>query len=420
MTRPAQLPVLQTQFLLCLAAALCFAFVPHASAENWPCWRGLRMDGTSLETGIPIHWNAGSNILWRTELPGTGHASPIVQGDSIFTVSAIPDSEERVLLCLDHTTGKLQWQKTVLTAPLEGKHSLNSFASSTPATDGESVFVAFLDGNQMFAAAYDFSGKQRWAVRPGPFHSQHGFCSSPVLYNDKVLLNGDHDGDSFLVALSRKDGRTLWKTVRENHTRSYCAPIIRDIAGRHQMILSRDKCVASYDPENGRRHWIIDGPTEQFVASPVYSEQTGLIYITAGFPEHHILAIKPDGEGNVTGTKIVWRTTRGAAYVPSPIIEGAYFLVISDSGVAHCYEASTGRLAWAERLGEEHASLVSAEGRVYCLNDQGQTKVLKPGPQFELLAQNDLGEKCFASPAISQNCIFIRGDRHLFCIGISK
>jgi len=166
-----------------------------------------------------------------------------------------------------------------------------------------------------------------------------------------------------------------------------------------------------------KRRWIIDGPTEQFVASPVYHEPSGLVLITGGFPDHHILAIRPDGTGNVTQTHIVWRTTQGAAYVPSPIIEGDYFLVVSDGGVAHCFEAKTGKLQWKERLGEEHASVVSAEGRVYFLNDKGVMNVVKVGPRFVCIAQNELGEKCFASPAISQGQIFLRGDRHLFCIG---
>ena len=183
------------------------------------------------------------------------------------------------------------------------------------------------------------------------------------------------------------------------------------------MVLVGDVCVASYDPNNGQRHWLIDGPTEQFVASPVYSEKTGLVLITGGFPAHHILAIRPDGAGNVTKTHIVWRTTRGAAYVPSPIIEGDCFLVISDSGVAHCFEVKTGNLFWAERLGEEHASLVSAEGRIYFLNDNGVMNVLKAGPRFARLAQNELGEKCFASPAISHGQLLLRGEKHLFCIG---
>ena len=409
-------PNLNRAGLFFLAIGL-IALAAGTRAENWPVWRGPRGDGTSLERKLPIRWSANSNVVWQTELPGVGHASPIVWGDHVFTVTAKPETQERVLLCLERKTGTLVWQQTVVTSPLERKHSLNSHASSTPATDGELIYVAFLDRDEMVVAAYDFQGKRRWLVRPGPFASMHGFCSSPILFKDRVIVNGDHDGDSYLVALDRLTGKTVWKTPRQNHTRSYCAPIIRELDGRTQMVLTGDKCVASYDPNNGRLHWIIDGPTEQFVASPVYSTRADLLFITGGYPDHHILAIKPDGRGNVTKTHIVWRTNKGAAYVPSPIIEGDYFLIVSDSGVAHCFDAATGRLFWQERVGEQHASLVSADGLVYFLNDDGVTRVVKPGRQYQLIAQSDLGEKCFASPAISDGHIIIRGDKHLFCLG---
>ncbi len=391
-----------------------------ARAENWPAWRGPRLDGISLEQNLPVHWNSTSNIAWKTALPGFGHASPIVWGDRVFTVAVVSNDQARVLLSIDRKTGKLLWQQTVLVAPLEKRHTLNSHASSTPATDGEMVYVAFLDGREMLVAAYDFTGRQRWLVRPGPFSSMHGFCSSPILHGDLVIVNGDHDGDSYLVALRRADGSVAWKTPRENHTRSYCVPIIKELAGRTQMILSGDKCVASYDPRTGRRHWMIDGPTEQFVASVVYNERADLLFVTGGFPDHHILAVKPDGTGNLTRTdKIVWRTHKGVSYVPSPISEGDYFLVVSDAGVAHCFVAKTGEIAWAERLGEHHASLASAGGLVYFLNDNGVMRVVRPGPKFDLVAQNELGERTFASPALSQGQILIRTDQHLFCIGKS-
>ncbi len=409
MTR-LQLPKLLLAGLLAMACAT-------ARAENWPGWRGPRGDGSSLETHVPIHWGAASNVLWKTTIPGLGHASPVVWEDRVFTVTAIPETESRALLCLDRKSGALLWQRTVLTAPLEHKHSLNSYASSTPVTDGKRVYVAFLDLHQMLVAAYDFEGALQWLVRPGPFSSTHGFCSSPILFEDKVIVNGDHDGESYLVALDRRSGQTLWKTPRQNHTRSYCVPIIRELAGRTQMVLTGDKSVTSYDPRDGRLHWIIDGPTEQFVASPVYSEKTALLYITGGFPDHHILAIKPDGSGNVSKTHVVWRTTKGAAYVPSPIIAGDYFLIASDQGFGLCFDASQGTILWQERFGEHHASLVSANGLVYFLSDQGVTRVVRPGPAFELVASNDLGEPCFASPAISQGNLFIRGNNHLFCVG---
>jgi outer membrane protein assembly factor BamB len=388
-----------------------------AFGENWPCWRGPRLDGTSAERNVPTDWSSSSNLVWSTPVPGIGHASPIVWGDRVITITSIAEKQARDLLCFDRNTGSLLWQKTVINSPLEKKHSLNSHASSTPATDGKLVYVAFLDRDEMVVAAYDFEGKRKWLVRPGGFSSMHGFCSSPILYKDLVIVNGDHDGDGYMVALQRDSGKEAWRIDRPNKMRSYCAPLIREMAGKAQMVLAGSKCVTSYDPANGKLHWIIDGPTDQFVASPVYSERTGLVYITGGYPDHHILAIKPDGAGNVTSSKIVWRTNKGVAYVPSPIIEGDYFLIVSDSGVAHCFEAATGKLLWQERMGEHHASLVSANGLVYFLNDNGVMHIVKPGSQYNLVAKNDLGERTFASPAISDGQLFIRGDNRLFCIG---
>ncbi|HEX3725108.1 MAG TPA: PQQ-binding-like beta-propeller repeat protein, partial [Pirellulales bacterium] len=277
-------------------------------AEDWPAWRGPRGDGTSLEPNIPVRWSATENTAWKVPVPGAGHASPIIWQDHLFVASCVEDTKERVLLCFDRVAGKLLWQRVVLRSPLEEKHQLNSFASSTPATDGQAVYVTFLDRAEMVVAAYDFAGNQKWLVRPGGFSSKHGYCSCPVVFEDKVIVNGDHDGDAYLVALDRSTGQTVWKVDRENKTRSYSTPIIRQIEGRTEMILSGSKCVASYDPHDGSRHWIIDGPTEQFVASLVYNGE--LLFLTAGFPELHMLAIRPGGSGNVTESHIAWRTTR--------------------------------------------------------------------------------------------------------------
>ncbi len=391
-----------------------------ALAENWPMWRGPRLDGTSLEQGVPTKWSAKENIAWRTDLPGEGHASPIVWGERIFVAASKTDTEDRMLLCLDRKTGAIQWQTTVLKAPAERVHRLNTRASSTPATDGERVFTTFLDNREVVVAAHDFSGREVWLKRPGAFTSVHGFCSSPILYEDKVIVNCDHDGDGYIVALARTDGRELWRIDRPNKKRSYCAPIIREAGGRMQMVLSGSKCVTSYDPATGKLLWIIDGPTEQFVASLVFNEHANLFFLTAGFPEHHILAIRPDGTGNVTDSHIAWRTTRGAAYVPSPIAAGDYFLVTSDSGIAHCFEAKTGTLVWQERLGEQHASIVLAGGLAYFLNDAGVMNVIRPGPAFDLVAKNEIGERCYASPAISEGQIFLRTAKSLVCIGTSR
>lgn len=404
-------------------ACLLVAFLPSVvQAENWPGWRGPRGDGTSQEERVPSTWSASrqENIAWKVPIPGTGHASPIVWEDKVFVVTCLDEksaegNHDRVLLCLGAGDGKTLWRQTVISAPLEGKHGLNSFASSTPATDGKLVYVTFLDRDDMVVSAYDFDGRQVWTVRPGEFHSKHGYCSCPVIFEDLVIVNGDHDGDSYIVALNRESGQTVWKTARANKTRSYVTPIIREIDGRTQMILSGDKSVASYDPHSGKLHWYMDGPTEQFVASLVFNGD--LLFLTAGYPEHHMLAIKPDGSGNVTKTHIAWRTQEGASYVPSPVAVGDYFLVVSDGGIGSCFAAKTGKRLWKERLGPHFsASLVTANGLVYFTADNGVTKVVRPGPEYDEVQENDIGENVFASPAISGGALYLRTERGLVCV----
>lgn len=405
--------------LLCLAMPLILIFSDAAFAENWPGWRGPRGDGTSLEKNVPIRWSGTQNIVWKVPIPGKGHASPIVWGRHIFVVTAIKEKKQRILLCLDRKDGKILWQRVVLEAPLERTNSLNSYASSTPATDGQRVYISFLDRDKMFIAAYDFDGNRLWEVRPGVFASMHGYCSSPVLWKDKVIVNGDHDGPSYIVALSRATGKTIWKTPRPNRTRSYCTPIIRQIDGRNQMVLSGTMCVASYDPDTGKQHWLIDGPTEQYVASIVYNGE--LLFMTCGFPDRFIQAIRPDGRGNVTDTHVLWQKDRDCSYVPSPITFGPYFLVVADNGVATCFEAKTGKSCWRERLGPHYsASLVSANGLVYFLSDKGVMTVVKPGEELDIVARNELGENTYASPVISDGQIFLRGIKNLYCISTEK
>jgi outer membrane protein assembly factor BamB len=415
------MPHLDVRSLIVRAHLLCglllgMALTATAQAENWPQWRGPRGDGTSQEQNLPTKWGAEENVAWKVEVPGKGHASPIIWNDRIFVASCLEDAKQRLLVCFDRTSGKQLWQQVVLESPLEDKHQLNSFASSTPATDGELVYVTFLDQAEMVVAAYDFDGKQQWLVRPGGFSSKHGYCSCPVLFEDKVIVNGDHDGEAYLVALDKATGETRWKVDRENKTRSYVTPIIREIGGRTQMILSGSKCVASYDPHDGSRHWIIDGPTEQFVASVVYNGE--LLFLTAGFPELHMMAIRPDGSGNVTDTHIAWRTKKGASYVPSPIAVGDYFLVVSDGGVASCFEADSGKRTWMERIGTHYSSSpVTSGGLVYFTSDEGHTTVLRPGDKLDVVAESDLGEYSYASPAISHGQLIFRGEKHLIAIG---
>jgi outer membrane protein assembly factor BamB len=419
-----------------LTCGLLMLAVSTLQAENWPGWRGPRGDGTSRETKLPTSWNGktGENIHWKVEIPGGGHSSPVVWEDRIFLATCLPESEERMLLCLDRKTGETLWRKMVVKSKLETKHNLNSHASSTPATDGKIVVVAFLkiDGHtvpapnvgaprpitpgDVIVAAYDLEGKPKWEANLGPFISAHGFCSNPVLFEDLVIVNGDHDGESYLFALDRETGNIRWKDKRDHGIRSYATPIIRNLDGRLQMVLSGSESVISYDPRTGKRHWTMDGPTEQFVASMV--DDGKRFFVTAGFPDHHILAINPDGSGNITESHIAWRTTRGAAYVPSPVVSGKYLVVVADNGIASCFDSATGETQWMTRVGPRFsASLVAADGLVYLTSDQGVTTVIKPGAELEKVAENELGEIISTSPAIGQGQIFLRGQDHLFCIG---
>ena len=418
--------------------------VSEIRSEDWTSWRGLHGDGSSREKAIPTKWNQEQNITWKVEIPGVGHSSPIVVGNQVFVTTCLEDTKERVLLCLNRLTGEEVWRRVVIRAPLEAIHRLNSRSSSTPSCDGERVYVSFLepDGTsvpaevvrersgdlrannaglpvnpgKMCIAAYDLKGNRKWIARPGEFASVWGYCANPVVFEDKVILNGDYDGEAFIVALDRKTGETEWKVARENRIRSHCTPLIRKLNGKHQMVVAGSHSIVSYDPSNGSKYWYTVGPKGRAVASPVFGK--GLFFVSAAYPSKEMLAIRPDGRGDVTRTHIAWRTRDSAPYVPSPIATGNFFLSVSDSGVASCFDAKTGQRHWRERLGGGHsAAPVTANGLVYFISDLGVTKVVKAGEKFHLVSENPIGKTCYASPAISGGQIFLRTVKHLFCIG---
>lgn len=424
---------LSLSFVVCVVSGLPAG---SASAENWPGWRGPRGDGSSRDQSVPLVWNGetGENVLWKVELPGEGHSSPVVWNDRLFVTGCVLESKQRILSCRDANDGRILWTKVVLESPLETKHVLNSYASSTPVTDGQFVYVSFLetDGSTvpapnvgtprpvtpgtMVIAAYDFDGKRRWIARPGSFVSAHGYCSNPVLFENLVIVNGDHDGDSYIVALDRNTGEIVWKTERKYKTRSYVTPLIREIAGEPQMVFSGSKRVVSMDPRTGELLWTVEGPTEQFVASMVYDGR--LFYLAAGYPTYHVMAIRPDGEGDVTESHVAWHVTNVKCYVPSPVVVGDYLLVADDRGTANCFDTATGERLWLGRLGRHFSSsLVSVQGVVLFVADDGNTSVVEPGAELKVLHENPLGEWCYSSPAIADGRLYLRGETHLFCIG---
>jgi len=278
--------------------------------------------------------------------------------------------------------------------------------------------VAFQDGSQVAVAAFDVQGKALWLVHPGDFHNDHGFSSSPVLFGDHVILSAQSKQGNFIVALDRTTGKTAWQSPLENPSNSFGQPLARVLQGRPQIVLCGNKAVTSFDPQTGARLWFVENASTDSVVTPVFNDAAGLLLTSTSWPKKELHAIKPDGQGNVTQSKVAWKSALGAPYVPSPISVGDYFLTVADAGnEIYCFAAATGEIQWHEPAGHSHASPVSVGGLAYFVDDKGVTRVIRPGAKYDLVATNELGEKTFASPAISGGQIFLRGASHLFCIG---
>lgn len=414
-------------FCWILLAVVGMVSAPRLNAEDWPGWRGLRGDGTSVDSNVPTEWNGktGKNVRWKTVVPGMGYSSPIIHGEHVFLTSCDQDKQTRLLHCLDRKSGEINWSKEVVQSPLEGMHKLNSHASGTPATDGSLVFVTFFrtdatsgqrgEPGEMLVAAFDYEGNQKWLVSVGAFSSIHGYCTSPVLFRDLVLVNGDHDGESYLAALRKDSGELVWKTPRVHQTRSYVTPLLREVDGQMQAVMAGSMCVAGFDPMTGKRLWWVEGPTEQFVASLVHDSQN--FYLTAGFPTYHVMAIRQGGKQDVTDSHVSWHVNDARSYVPSPVLANGLLFVADDRGIAHCFDPANGEHLWRERLGPHFsASLITAKGLVYFTADDGATTIMKAGREPEVMRVNELGERVYASPAVSQGELFLRGTDHLYCI----
>jgi outer membrane protein assembly factor BamB len=261
-------------------------------------WRGPKGDGIVADAAVPTKWGATENVLWKAEVPGTGHSSPVVSNGRVFLTSFDPDTGDRLLLCYGRADGKPLWRQTVLTAAAEKMHKNNTPASSTPASDGTHVWVTFLDGDKVAVACYSFAGKRAWQKAFGGFTSQHGFCGTPVLWGDLVIVNGDSDGDAFLAALDKKTGETRWKVERPNRVRSFSVPLFVEVKGKTQMVLAGSKCVAGFDPATGEQLWVADSSTDKFVATVAHAD--GLIFATGTSPSSTLVALDPSGTGNVT------------------------------------------------------------------------------------------------------------------------
>lgn len=420
---------------------------PPANYEKyWPQWRGPHATGVAPQANPPIEWSENKNIRWKIEIFGRGHASPIVWQNQVFVLTAIETDQagsastsdddlpawrrgrgnstdkihEFVVLVLDRQNGRTLWQKTARAeVPHEGTHTDGTWASNSPVTDGEHVF-AYFGSRGLYC--YDMQGDLQWEKDLGDMQTRHGFGegSSPVLYGDKIVVNWDHEGQSFIVALNKNSGDQLWKVERDERT-SWSTPIIVEHEGRPQVVVSATNRVRAYDLESGEQIWESSGMTVNTIPSPVHAD--GVVYVMSGFRGSALQAIRlADAQGKVNDSNaMIWSHDRDTPYVPSPLLYGDYLYFLKvNSGILSCFNARTGDAFYGpQRLDDIdgiYASPVGASDRVYIVGRNGTTLVIKNRPEFEVLAQNELEDGFEASPAVVDKELFLRGRKFLYCI----
>lgn len=398
--------------------AVVFAFVvisTRAAEPTWPRWRGPAGDGHSAEKDIPVKWDA-SSIVWKASLKGSGQSSPVIWGDRIFLTSATGSGKARIVMCLDRKSGNLLWEKEAWTGTPEPSHAQNGFASATCATDGEHIVAFFGKGG---LHCYTVEGKHLWSRDLGSFPGPWGTAASPIIVGDLVIQNCDAAGEGRLVAVNKKDGKDAWTAPRTAPERGgWTTPVLIQNGDRQELVLNGEKAVTAHDPATGKLLW----SCKPFAGrgDPTVTPGKGLLFVVNGQPGD-IYAIKPGGSGDVTKTHMAWHTPRKQGRdQPSPILVGDYLTVCSMTGMCTCYEASSGKPLWTERLkGTFSSSPVAANGLVYFQNEAGETTVIEPGPKFKLVATNTLGtgEVFRASLTPCGGQMFARSQGTLYCVG---
>jgi len=428
---------------------------PANGTGHWPSFRGPEASGIAEKQDLPDDWNpaTGTNILWRTTIPGLGHSSPIVWGDALFVTSAIssrPDatfkpglygdgdaSDDRsahrwMLYSIDKRTGRIRWERTAAQGePRNKRHIKSTYASSSPATNGRIVVAWF--GSQGIHA-YDFDGGLRWSVDLGRVDMgaydipsyEWGPASSPIIWNGLVIVQCDTQTDSFLLALNAETGETVWKTDRQELP-SWGTPTIVNTAAGPELVTNASNFVRGYDPKTGRELWHLGGSSKITAPTPIFAN--GLHIVASGrAPERPVFAVRPGARGDVTlspgataNTFVAWSKTGRGSYMPTPLAYRGLLYVLANNGVFDSYDISTGKEIYRQRLplvGSGYsASPVAADGKIYLSNEDGEMLVIEAGATFKHVATNSMGETLMATPALSQSVMYVRGSRTLFAIG---
>jgi outer membrane protein assembly factor BamB len=420
-----------------------------AAAENWPSFRGAQARGVSDRAKVPVTWNTstGENIAWKTEIPGLGHSSPVIWGDRIFLTTAISTNRNMVferelkgpidrrqdaarqeyrVLAIDRKSGKIVWNRLATAAePRVLRHPHNSYASSTPATDGKRV-VAFFGSEGLYC--YRLNGKLAWKKELGVLDQgafdvpdyQWGTAASPILWQDTVIVQVDMHRGSFLAAFDADTGKELWRTPRDSKP-AWSTPTVVESSTRSELVANGVEHVCGYDPATGKELWRLKGTSMISVPTPFSANE--LIYVFSGYFRNmrRSYAIRPGATGDITGSTewIAWMS-EDAPYLSTPVVVDDYLYTLSTRGVLAGIHAKTGESLFQQRLGlgtPFSASLVAANGVVYAVNELGEFYIFRAAPKYDEIAKVELGETVMATPAVSDGTLFVRGEKHLYAIG---
>jgi outer membrane protein assembly factor BamB len=380
-------------------------FPKLSSDQDWPWWRGPWRDGKTSASSIPIEFSESKNVRWKAEVPGRGHASPVIVGNQVFLTTADEAKQVQSVLAYDRSSGASLWKTDVNQGGFpKNNHPKNTEASPTLACDGERLYVTFFNHEQIQFSILDLSGKilsQQNVLGFNPRSFEYGYAPSPTLYEDSVIIAAEYDGASFIVAIDRRTGKLLWKTPRKDGI-TFSTPIVVNLAGRDQLLISGSLQVSSYDPKTGKALWQVDGTTSATCGTMVWDGD--VVFASGGFPKAETLAVKADGS-----QKVLWRNNQ-KCYEQSMMAYQGHVYALTDRGIAFCWQASDGREMWQQRLkGPVSASPILVGDKIYWANELGTMYVFRATPdKFELLAENQLGDESFASPAAVGNQLFLR------------
>jgi outer membrane protein assembly factor BamB len=413
---------------LFLVALVCFSNVglfseSRLSAEDWTEFRGPLGNGHSTTKDLPTQWSKEEHVAWRVDVPGKAWSSPICLQHRLYLTTAVPDtkpenSQSLRVMCLDAQTGSKIWEHEVFhTDGVRSAkiHDKNSHASPTPLTDGKRLFVHF---GTHGTACLDLEGKILWKNDEIIYAHSHGSGGSPVLVGNKLIMSCDGNDVQFVIGLDADTGKTAWKTPRSEPDAprkfAFSTPLVLTKDGKSQVISPGPAAVCSYDSETGEELWKVKyGEGYSVIPKPVFGN--GLIYVCSGYNKPVLLAIRPDGKGDVSETHVAWKTDKNVPHSASLLLIEKELYLISDAGIATCLDAETGDQLWTQRVGGNFSSSpVFADGHIFLLNEAGETTVLKPGKAYEEIGRNDLGEKTLASFAIADGAFFIRTEGGLY------